>query len=232
MKLSIETLIHEMEGKLGGYVTLLVYRYANLCVKAQPLALMSTLVEDEEEGNMKIEQVAGLMLPDEFHMKLIPYDPRFNYPLCKAIKKEHPEFKQELVKPDNSTDEDERHLILTMPLVNDDRHDELTDAVNVLYDGCKAQVDKTVASYKVKLEPKIAPLTSDEHDEAQNAFDTSVKTHTDMIDKVKADKLQEIEEAYQHYLAEQAEKQTAADEKAAARGENAGQQFNINQGDE
>lgn len=232
MKLSIETLIHEMEGKLGGYVTLLVYRYANLCVKAQPLALMSTLVEDEEEGNMKIEQVAGLMLPDEFHMKLIPYDPRFNYPLCKAIKKEHPEFKQELVKPDNSTDEDERHLILTMPLVNDDRHDELTDAVNVLYDGCKAQVDKTVASYKVKLEPKIAPLTSDEHDEAQNAFDTSVKTHTDMIDKVKADKLQEIEEAYQHYLAEQTAKQTAADEKAAARGENAGQQFNINQGDE
>ena len=232
MKLSIETLIHEMEGKLGGYVTLLVYRYANLCVKAQPLALMSTLVEDEEEGNMKIEQVAGLMLPDEFHLKLIPYDPRFNYPLCKAIKKEHPEFKQELVKPDNATDEDERHLILTMPVVNDDRHDELTDAVNVLYDGCKAQVDKTVASYKVKLEPKIAPLTSDEHDEAQNAFDTSVKTHTDMIDKVKADKLQEIEEAYQHYLAEQTAKQTAADEKAAARGENAGQQFNINQGDE
>ncbi len=232
MKLSIETLIHEMEGKLGGYVTLLVYRYANLCVKAQPLALMSTIVEDEEEGNMKIEQVAGLMLPDEFHLKLIPYDPRFNYPLCKAIKKEHPEFKQELVKPDNSTDEDERHLILTMPVVNDDRHDELTDAVNVLYDGCKAQVDKTVASYKVKLEPKIAPLTSDEHDEAQNAFDTSVKTHTDMIDKVKADKLQEIEEAYQHYLAEQTAKQTAADEKAAARGENAGQQFNINQEDE
>ena len=232
MKLSIETLIHEMEGKLGGYVTLLVYRYANLCVKAQPLALMSTIVEDEEEGNMKIEQVAGLMLPDEFHLKLIPYDPRFNYPLCKAIKKEHPEFKQELVKPDNSTDEDERHLILAMPVVNDDRHDELIDAVNVLYDGCKAQVDKTVASYKVKLEPKIAPLTSDEHDEAQNAFDTSVKTHTDMIDKVKADKLQEIEEAYQHYLAEQTAKQTAADEKAAARGENAGQQFNINQEDE
>ena len=232
MKLAIESLIHEMEGKLGGYVTLLVYRYANLCVKAQPLALMSAVVEDEEQGNMKIEEVAGLMLPDEFHMKLIPYDPRFNYPLCKAIKKEHPEFKQELVKPDNATDEDERHLILTMPVVNDDRHDELTDAVNVLYDGCKAQVDKTVASYKVKLEPKIAPLTSDERDEAQNAFDTSVKTHTDMIDKVKADKLQEIEEAYQHYLSDQTAKQTEADEKAAARGVNAGQQFNINQEDE
>ena len=45
-------------------------------------------------------------------------------------------------------------------------------------------------------------------------------------------KQQEIEEAYQHYLADQTAKQTAADEKAAARGVNAGQQFNINQEDE
>ena len=229
MKIAIETLIHEMEGKLGGYVTLLLYRYANLCVKAQPLALMSVVIDDEEQGQMKLEEVAGLTMPDEFHLKLIPYDKRFNFPLCKAVKKEHPEFKQDLIKPDNSDGEDERVLILTMPEVNDDRHDELTDAVNTLYDGCKAQMDKTVASYKVKLEPKIAPLPSDEHDEAQNALDNSVKMHTDMIEKLKADKLQEIEEAYQNYLAEQTAKQTEADEKAAARGETAGQQFRINQ---
>lgn len=232
MKLSIETLIHEMEGKLGGYVALLMYRYANLCVKAQPLALLSAIIEDEEHGAMRLEEVAGVTMPDEFHLKLIPYDKRFNYPLCKAIKKEHPEFKQDLVKPEDADDEDVRHLILTMPEVNDDRHDELTDAVGVLYDGCKAQVDKTVASYKVKLEPKIKPLPSDERDEAQAAFDNSVKMHTDSIDKMKADKLEEIEEAYQHYLADQTAKQTAADEKAAARGVNAGQQFNINQEDE
>jgi hypothetical protein len=62
--------------------------------------------------------------------------------------------------------------------VNDDRHDELIDAVDVLYDGCKAQIDKTVASYKIKLEPKIVPLIDDERDEAQAAFDNSVKLHT------------------------------------------------------
>jgi hypothetical protein len=84
----------------------------------------------------------------------------------------------------------------------------------------------------VKLEPKIKPLPSDERDEAQAAFDNSVKMHTDSIDKMKADKLEEIEEAYQHYLADQTAKQTAADEKAAARGVNAGQAFNINQEDE
>jgi hypothetical protein len=63
MKIAIETLIHEMEGKLGGYVTLLMYRYANLCIKAQPLALLSAEIEDEELGTMKIEDVAGLTIP-------------------------------------------------------------------------------------------------------------------------------------------------------------------------
>ena len=30
MKVAIETIIHEMEGRLNGYVSLLIYRYANL----------------------------------------------------------------------------------------------------------------------------------------------------------------------------------------------------------
>ena len=46
MKIAIESLIHEMEGRLGGYVTLLVYRYANLCIKAQPMALLSAQIID------------------------------------------------------------------------------------------------------------------------------------------------------------------------------------------
>lgn len=227
MKLIIESLIHEMEGKLGGYATLLMYRYANLCVKAQPLSLLSLVVEDEEQGPMTIEQVAGVKMPDEFHIELVPYDPRFNFPLCKAVKQEHPEFKQDLVKPENAEGEDERRLILTMPVVNSDRHDELTDAVGVLYDGCKAQVDKTVANYRAKLEPKITPLPSDERNESQNAFDSTVKTQMDIIDKLKADKLKEIDDAYQKYLDEQAAKKAEADEQAAAHGQNVGQQMRL-----
>lgn len=227
MKIAIETLIHEMESKLGGYVTLLVYRYANLCVKAQPLALMSVVVDDDDEGPMKIEQVAGVKMPDEYHLELVPYDPRFNFPLSKAVKLEHPEFQQELVKPEDADDEAERRLILTMPEVNSDRHDELTEAVGVLYDGCKAQMDKTVASYKVKLEPKIAPLPQDEHDAARAAFDKSVKMHQDLIDTQKTEKLKEIDEAYQSYLDGLSAKKAEADEKAAAHGEAAGMQFRM-----
>lgn len=226
MKIAIETLIHEMEDRLGGYVTLLVYRYANLCIKAQPMALLSALVIDEEQGEMNIEKVAGVVIQDEYHLKLVPFDPRFNFPLCKAIKKEHPEFKQELVTPSNPSDEKERYLILTMPEVNKDRHDALIDSVNVLYDGCKAKMDKTSATYRVKLEQKIVTLpTDEERDEAKDALEKSISSHLDVIDTVKADKIQEIEEAYQRYLDEQAAKKADADEKAAARGHQAGQQL-------
>ena len=182
-----------MESRLGGYVTLLVYRYANLCVKAQPLSLLSAQIIDEEMGEMKLEQVAGVMLLDEYHLKLVPFDPRFNFPLCKAIKLEHPEFKQDLVKPENG-EEDERILILTMPEVNKDRRDVLIDSVNVLFDGCKAKMDKTSAEYRLKLEKKIVTLpTDDERNEAKDALDSSIKNHQGIVDKVKEDKVKEIE---------------------------------------
>lgn len=228
MKIAIETLIHEMEGKLNGYVTLLIYRYANLCVKAQPLSLLSAEIIDEEMGEMTIEQVAGVLVPDEYHMKLIPYDPRFNFPLCKAIKLEHPEFKQELVKPEDADDEMERHLVLTMPEVNKDRRDALLEAVDTLYDGCKAKMDKTSADYLMKLEKKVISIPSeDERNEAKDALNSSINSYLGYADSTKAEKVKEIEEAYQRYLNEQTSKQAEADELAAARGHQAGQQLRL-----
>ena len=222
-----------MEGKLNGYVTLLTYRYANLCVKAQPLALLSAEIIDEELGVQTIEKVAGVSVPDEYHLKLIPFASRFNFPLCKAIKKEHPEFKQDLIKPEDASDEDERYLILTMPEVNKDRYDALIDSVDLLYDGCKTKMDKTIADYQGKLEKRIATLSSeDERNEAKTVFESKVKTYMDLIDTVKADKVKEIEEAYQRYLTEQTAQEAQAQEDKAARGETAGQQFRINQEDE
>ena len=226
MKVAIETIIHEMEGRLNGYVSLLIYRYANLCVKAQPLALLSAKIIVEERGGLPIEKVAGVLMPDEFHLKIVPFDPSYIFPLCKAIKLEHPEFKQDLVVPDDANDEKERHLILTMPVVNKDRHDALLEAVNTLYDGCKAKMDKTCADYRLKLEKKMVILpTDDERNEAKDAMETKIKTYQDMADTNKADKVKEIEEAYQRYLNEQTSKKAETDEQAAARGHQAGQQL-------
>ena len=233
MKVAIETIIHEMEGRLNGYVSLLIYRYANLCVKAQPLALLSAEIITDERGSLPIEKVAGVLMPDEFHLKIVPFDPSFIFPLCKAIKLEHPEFKQDLVVPEDSTDEKERHLILTMPEVNKDRRDALLEAVDTLYDGCKAKVDKTCAEYRLKLEKKIVILpTDDERNEAKDAMEAKIKTYKDMADLNKTEKVKEIEEAYQRYLDEQTSKRNQADETAAARGEHAGRQLRVGDSDE
>jgi len=228
LKVAIESIIHEMEGRLNGYVSLLIYRYANLCVKAQPLALLSAEIIDEERGKLPIEKVAGVLMPDEFHLKIVPFDPSYIFPLCKAIKLEHPEFKQDLVVPDDSTDERERHLILTMPVVNKDRRDALLEAVDTLYDGCKAKMDKTCAEYRLKLEKKIVVLpTDDERNESKDALEAKIKTYQDMADLNKTEKVKEIEEAYQRYLDEQTSKRNKADEAAAARGEHAGRQMRV-----
>lgn len=217
-----------MEGRLNGYVTLLIYRYANLCVKAQPMALLSAEIIDDEVGVMKIEHVAGVTMPDEYHLRLVPFDSRIIFPLCKAIKKEHPEFNQELVIPEDGADDEQRHLILTMPVVNKDRRDALLQSVDTLYDGCKAKMDKTCAEYRLKLEKKIIVLPSDdERNEAKDALEAAIKNYQGLVDTTKADKVKEIEEAYQRYLDEQTSKRNKADEAAAARGEHAGRQMRV-----
>ena len=228
MRIAIKSFIHEMEGRLNGYVTLLIYRYANLCVKAQPMALLSAEIIDDEVGVMKIEHVAGVTMPDEYHLRLVPFDSRIIFPLCKAIKKEHPEFNQELVMPEDGADDEQRHLILTMPVVNKDRRDALLQSVDTLYDGCKAKMDKTCAEYRLKLEKKIVVLpTDDERNEAKDALEAAIKNYQGLVDTTKADKVKEIEEAYQRYLDEQTSKRNKADEAAAARGEHAGRQMRV-----
>ena len=115
-----------------------------------------------------------------------------------------------------------------MPEVNKDRHDALIDSVDVLYDGCKAKMDKTSATYRVKLEKKIVTLpTDEERDEAKDALEKSISSHLEVIDTVKADKVKEIDEAYQRYLNDQTSKKAEADEQAAARGHQAGQQLRL-----
>jgi hypothetical protein len=115
-----------------------------------------------------------------------------------------------------------------MPVVNKDRRDALLEAVDTLYDGCKAKMDKTCADYRLKLEKKIVVLpTDDERNEAKDALEAKIKTYQDMADLNKTEKVKEIEEAYQRYLDEQTSKRNKADEAAAARGEHAGRQMRV-----
>lgn len=235
MRKSIETLIDEMKTKMSGYAVLLQYRYMNLCVKAEPAALLSISVIDEEGEESDLESVASACLANDYQFEIYPHESKMVFAISKGIKEAHPEFNIDVMTEEGGNDSDEeenKYILCTMPEVNKDRHDTLLDGVNTLYDQCKGKLDTNHTVYKSRLTAKLLGGSEEETKEAEDKLEEVYNKHDEICLQFKSDKIKEIEEAYQRYLTEQANKQAEADEKAAARGENAGQAFNINQEDE
>ena len=69
--------------------------------------------------------------------------------------------------------------------------------------------------------------TDSENNYAKKKLEETQQNYLKMCDDFLAKKQQEIEDAYKHYLDEQAAKKAESDEKAAARGETAGQQMRL-----
>lgn len=235
MRKSIEAVIGEMKNKMSGYAVLLHYRFMNLCVKAEPASLLSLTILDDEGEECNIEDVASATLANDYQFEIYPHDQKQLFNICKGIKETHPEFDLDvkLEKGDeDSEDEGSQVIICTMPEVNKDRHDTMMEGVGLLYDQCKAKLDANHATYKSRLSVKLVGSSDDEIKEAEDKLEEIYKMHDDTCLQYKEAKEKEIEEAYQRYLTEQAAKQAEADEKAAERGVNAGQNYRINQEDE
>ncbi len=223
MKKAIENLIGEMEGKITGYAVLMNYRQMNLCVKAEPVALLSVSVEDDEGESYGIEDVASVMHPNDYQLEIVPEDPKMIFFICKGLLESHPELKQEVVNADensriNMNNEPEQHIICTAPEVDDDRHDLLLEGAKVFYDDCKTKMEATYTAYSAKLAQTVVGLPESEIEEAKDALESSYNTYTEMADTYNENKVKEIEEAYQKWQAKQKAKADAEAEKAAARG--------------
>ena len=222
MRKAIEILISEMESKLGGYAALLNYHFMNLCVKAEPMALISISVRDNEGEVRNLEDVAFAMLADDYTFEIIPKDMSLLYAICKGMFNDHPELKQDVITPSDDNrlfreDENEQHILCRVPEVNKDRHDFLMDAVKTLYDQCKVEVDKTNVAYSAKLIAKISGMSEEEIEEAKNKLEDSQQKYAKICDDYLAAKQKEIEDAYQRYLDEQKAKKAKQDEIDATR---------------
>ena len=222
MRKAIEILIGEMESKLGGYAALLNYHFMNLCVKAEPMALISISVRDNEGEVRNLEDVAFAMLADDYTFEIIPKDMSLLYAICKGMFNDHPELKQDVITPSDDNrlfreDENEQHILCRVPEVNKDRHDFLMDAVKTLYDQCKVEVDKTNVAYSAKLIAKISGMSEEEIEEAKNKLEDSQQKYAKICDDYLAAKQKEIEDAYQRYLDEQKAKKAKQDEIDATR---------------
>lgn len=198
MNVFITSQIESVEKKMAGYHALLSYRYSNLCIKADPASLLPvTLIMGSMEKN--IEEVAEVAKPaDEYHLAVVPKMQDFIMEINQAVLDAHPEFKMEL-KPLGDGNEHHRFLLYEMPEVDKNRYDFLNQAVDNLYDECKARIEAATSDQRMTF----AEFLASKPEELKEANDRLDKSHDDYLEKIQSllnQKRQEIEEGYQRYL--------------------------------
>ena len=201
MNLYITAAVKELKEKLNAYLSLLTYRYANLCVKAELGALLPVTVHAEREYNL--EDVAKVATPDDFRFEIYPNVLDHLQAIISAVFDVHPEFKMELVREDYGNHN--KHITYTMPEVNKDRRKLLNDTAKLFYEECDAEIEKECAVYMAEL-PLLADKLSvgdlaDVTKMLKRSREESLETSQEIYQK----KLAEIDEAYQHYLTDHAD---------------------------
>ena len=186
------------------------YRLMNLCVKAEPVSLLSieAMIEGESQ---KLEECARIGKEDDYSFQIFPnYDGDIPA-LAKAIFMDHPEFKQEMrtMQVDISEDEskpdmqDVYYIQVTMPEVDDNRYDVLKNSVNALYEENKAQMEAVSAKYDAKLATLLDSESPEDAKKVKEGRDKQTKAWYEQRDKIYNDKLQEIEDAHEKWQHQQ-----------------------------
>ena len=194
MNLFYKSLINQVENKMAGYLTLLNYRYQNLCVKADPISLMPVNVMMAGEAK-NIEDVAKVGLTDEYHLAVFPNQDDLQPFIIEGIAHSHPEFMLQ-VQTYNLHDKERHYLLYEMPKVDKNRYHVLTQGVNSLHDECKVRLDE-IHTENLKSISELLKSNPADLDAVKKELN---RIHDDYIGKVKnlkEEKLAEIEEAYQ-----------------------------------
>ena len=188
------------------------YRLMNLCVKSEPVSLLPILVNIEGEMQ-KIEECAHISKDDDYTFKVFANYSSDIPALAQGIFKTHPEFKQELFDEEvEYIDEDGEqrvdkvpYILLTMPVVDDERYDVLKDGVKAIYEDTKIKMENVIVNGDAKMAKLMAGESEADIEKVKKNRDKQVKTWTEQRDKVYNKKLQEIEEGHYKWLSEQSE---------------------------
>ncbi|MBR1504168.1 MAG: ribosome recycling factor [Prevotella sp.] len=210
MNIYVSSAITSLKEKLNAYVALLNYRYINLCIKAELGSLLPVTVIADKEYNL--EDVALVFTPDEHQFDIHPKLRDYLQPVIDGIFDVHPEFKLEIKQVENSDDPRDKHLLYTMPEVDKDRHDVLENLTKVFYEECDAEIDKELALHTAGLPELTGKMSAEDIDEIKDELFSIKDEYHDKTKELKQEKLIEIEEAFQRYLAANEGKKLAEDE--------------------
>lgn len=197
----------------------MTYRYANLCIEANPVALLPITIEVDGEQR-HLEEVAKAAVHETYHFIIEPIFEDDFFAIGKAIELSHPEFKQE-IKTWDGYDEDDpagKYIFCTMPEVNKDYHDVLIKAVDTLYEECKDKMEVAQKTCMAKLAFLMDGVSESEVEKLTDYCDEISKHYTELRDQMHDNKTQEVENAYAEYQAKQDEKQAALEQQAREMG--------------
>jgi len=239
MKRAVITKYNQLNEKLTSYVAIMNYRFMNLCVKAEEVSLLSVKVDIEGEENA-IEDVADVVKKNDYQFMIIPKYEDDLLEVSKGFTLAHPEFKQKVEKLEVEIPGDDGeptasklpYILLTMPDVDDDRYDVLNDAVKLAYDKCKTDMDVANQKSQVELAPLRVGESKEDIERLDDALDRLNKEKNELRDKLKKEKLEEIEEAHNRWLAKKKVEDQKRQEEEAARGKDVISKMKMGQKDE
>ena len=220
---------------LSGHCARFSYRLMNLCVKAEEVSLLP--VEVLIDGDLqRIEECAKIAKKDEYTFMVVPNFEEDLTAVAQGVFLEHPEFiqKVESMTVDGVDEEgkpvssDMPYLLLTMPKVDNDRYKVLKDSAKVLYEECKAAMELATAGADVKLPPLMVGESEEDIKRFNKMRDQLEAEWNGHREKVYQEKLQEIEDAHNLWMADNVESILDRFEDEAAHNDNAGTSFRLN----
>lgn len=226
----VTDLFEEAKLKMNGYAMLYHFHLANLCIKADPMALLSATIEIEGK-ELNLEDVATINLADERTFAITPKEPDYLFPICKAIKLEHPEFEMDQKTERNEiTDEEETVIYYTMPTVNEDRRDVCMDYIKVRYETITAKMEVVFSTHTAKIVAKMIGTSAEQLEAVKEKLQEIYDWHMNLCKQFREEKEKEVEEAYQEYQKTITKQTQQAEEKDTAHGKD--MMFSMNLNDE
>ena len=206
----INARLQEFAQKINGYNMLFNYRMMNLCVKAEPAALVPVIVTIGGK-QCDLEEVAEIRRPDDYHFEIRAKNERSLQNIIEGIMDVHPEFIMEKKTEKDLEDKEVLYLSYKMPPVNKDRHDLLSDTTKVFYDECVANIEAAHTKQEALFVEALLHAPVDEANEAKDGVKTLYDNGKDEAEKLYNAKIEEIENAYQDYLSSDQENDDTED---------------------